>query len=100
MPRTKITTEQFEFLLSKLRDTDAASTGAASIVTAAVCSDQRDPKHVEIEFSNEEFSDVVFALAIALAEVGINNDGKPNETGYDIEELIDALREGKIHPDS
>ncbi len=96
MPKTKITTKKFDLLLSMLRDTDAASTGADSIVANGVCRDQSYPNYVEIEFSREEFGEVVFALAIAMAEVGIDKDGEPNEIGYSIEAVIDALHDGKI----
>ncbi len=96
MLRTKITTEQFDNLLSLLRDKDAASIGADSIVAAGVCSDQPNPNYVEIELSREDYRKVFFALAIAMAEVGIDKGGEPTETGYYIEDIIDALHDGKI----
>ena len=96
MMRTKITTEQFNFMLSMLRDTDAASRGADSILVAGVCSNQPNQKYVEIELLREEYKKIVFALVIALAEVGIDKDGEPNKTGFHIEKIIDALQDGKI----
>ncbi len=91
MPIVSLTTDQLDFLRSNIE-----SPVIAAALSQNTCVPKKHPKQkAQIDLSDEIFEKILYELAIILAGVGFSEDNEPNETGYYIEEIIDALHADK-----